>query len=88
MGNHHLLTKTDMTFVEWLTYGIEQNWIGPPVCSTHDGIPTSEWEDNQYENSDDICLHILRLYEDEVHRISIEDNHPPSIWRKTGWEQK
>ena len=29
----------------WLKYGIEQGFCGPPVCYTHDGIPTSEEED-------------------------------------------
>ena len=39
-------------FDEWMRIGIEKGWIGPAVCSTHDGIPTSEEEDLLWEEED------------------------------------
>lgn len=80
MGIRDLLTKT-INFEDWLIIGVQNNWIGPPICYTHDGLPTSADEDRQYDDGDDPCLHILRLYQDEVARLTIEDNHPPSVWR-------
>jgi len=39
-------------FDDWLAFGIKQGFCGPPVCSTHDGIPTSEEEDLLWEEED------------------------------------
>ena len=72
-----------MTFDEWHNIGISNNWCGPAVCYTHDGLPTSETEDEQFDEGDDICIHIVRLYENEDQRTLIETNHSPSIWRNT-----
>jgi len=70
------------TFTEWIKYGVEQGWCGPPVCYTHDGLPTSPEEDEEFEEHDP-CLHIVRLYEDSEHKLAVEDNHSPSVWRAT-----
>lgn len=86
MGTKNILTKT-MNFEDWLTIGVQNNWIGPPICYTHDGLPTSADEDKQFDEGDDPCLHILRLYQDEVARLTIEHNHTPSIWRNH-WTEK
>jgi hypothetical protein len=59
-----------MTFDEWIKAGIEHGYCGPPVCYTHD-----EFDEN------DPCLHIIRLYENTEHKISIERDHAPSQWR-------
>ncbi len=75
-----------LEFDEWLAIGMSKSWIGPPVCYMHDGLPTSEDEDNMMDNGEDPCFHILRLYEDEMHRLTIEMNHSPSQWRRSGWE--
>jgi hypothetical protein len=71
-----------MTFDEWLRLGMESGWCGPAVCQTHDGTPTTEAEDEEFEESDP-CLHILRLYADAGEKAGVEANHSPSIWRRT-----
>lgn len=71
-----------MTFDEWLRAGMESGWCGPAVCQTHDGTPTTEAEDEEFEESDP-CLHILRLYPDDITRKAVERNHSPSVWRRT-----
>ena len=48
-------------FLTWLRLGMKNGWIGPPVCDTHDGTPTSEEED---ESDYDCCVHVVRLYAD------------------------
>lgn len=72
-----------MEFDEWMKIGIENGWCGPAVCYTHDGLPTSELDDEEWENGGDPCIHIIRLYEDEEHKTAIEINHSPSNWRNT-----
>mgnify|MGYP007089743651 CR=1 FL=1 len=69
-----------MDFEQWLQYGHEQGWVGVPVCYTHDGLPTSETEDEEFETGDP-CIHIVRLYEDGEVKRGVEENHSPSIWR-------
>jgi hypothetical protein len=68
-------------FDEWIKLGIEKGWCGAPVCSTHDGIPQSQEEDNLWDEGTDPCIHIVRLYSDKDEQKAVEDNHPPSVWR-------
>lgn len=70
-----------MDFNEWLKYGMDNNWCGPAVCETHDGLPMSEAEYEEFYESDP-CIHILRLYIDEDHARAVEEAHSPSVWRK------
>lgn len=73
---------SNISFDEWVAIGIEKNWCGPPVCETHDGIPLSAAEEeDMYENGDDVCIHIVRLYASPEQRLFVEDNHSPSQWR-------
>lgn len=68
-----------MDYEEWFSIGREQGFISPAICSTHDGMPMSDDEMNEFENGDDPCIHILRLYEDKQKRDEVEKNVP--IWR-------
>lgn len=70
-----------MTLYEWLEYGYKQGFCGPAVCYTHDGIPTTEQEDEQWLEGLDPCMHIIRLYEEESPKEDVEANHTPSVWR-------
>lgn len=67
-----------MTFEEWLELGFNNGWVGPEVCITHDGLPTTEEED---EDDGDPCIHVIRLYEDADMKHAVEENHSPSLWR-------
>lgn len=71
-----------MTFDEWLAHGVAQGWCGPAVCYTHDGTPTTEAEDNEFDSGGDPCLHVVRLYPDDATKKAVEANHAPSVWRK------
>lgn len=70
-------------FEDWLREGIEKCWCGPPVCSTHDGTPTTADEDAAFDGGDDVCIHVIRPYKDAETKIAVEDNHHPSVWRNT-----
>lgn len=72
-----------ITFEEWLQTGMQNGWIGPPVCFTHDGIPSSASEDEEFESGYDPCQYGLRLYDDEQHMLEIQENHSPTNWRES-----
>ena len=69
------------TFEDWLAYGYRQGWCGPPVCEMHDGLPTSEQEDAEWDDNGEICVHVVRLYESLEVKAQVEANHSPSVWR-------
>jgi hypothetical protein len=73
----------DLTFDEWISYGIEKGWCGPPVCFTHDGLPMSDQEYAEFDEGQDPCSHIVRMYEDIDMKKNIEENHSPSKWRNS-----
>jgi hypothetical protein len=72
-----------MNFDEWVKFGFDNGWVGPPVCETHDGTPLS----NAEAWDDEPCIHIMRLYESAEHKDEIESGHAPSVWRASnqGW---
>jgi hypothetical protein len=70
----------EKTFDEWLQEGISNGFVGPAICYTHDGLPLSEQENEEFEEGDP-CVHILRLYEDLEMKKAVEENHSPSVWR-------
>lgn len=69
-----------MDFEEWLKFGFDQGWCGPAVCETHDGLPLSEKESEEFEEGDP-CVHIVRLYESPEVKAEVEDAHAASVWR-------
>jgi len=71
-----------MSYDEWIALGIANGWTGPAVCYTHDGLPTSAAEDDEFEVGDP-CIHILRLYDDAEVKQAVQENHSPSVWRAT-----
>jgi hypothetical protein len=71
-----------MTFNEWLNLGIKNYWCGPAICETHDGLPMTLEEEDDFFKGGDPCIHILRLYEDQIVAIQVEQNHSPSNWKK------
>lgn len=73
--------ELSFSFEEWAKYGWEQGWCGPPICYTHDGLPGSDQEFDQWHSGDDICIHIVRLYEDLEQKTAVEKNHVESVYR-------
>jgi hypothetical protein len=71
------------TFEEWIEEGYINGWVGAPVCYTHDGFPTSSSEDWAFDEGNDPCMHMVRLYDDSIAKAQVEENHGPSVWRAT-----
>lgn len=54
-----------MNFDEWLQYGIDNGFCSEQVCETHEGVPLTETEADLMENGTDVCLHVVRLGDEE-----------------------
>jgi hypothetical protein len=50
-----------MTFEQWLNEGIQLGYCSKPVCNTHEGLPSTEEEDEEWENGGDPCVPAVRL---------------------------
>lgn len=75
-----------MTQHEWLKLGITNGWCSPPICITHDGYPSTQEEDEEFEKGFDPCIHVIRPYEDETVKHLVEENCSPTIWRAAPYE--
>jgi hypothetical protein len=51
-----------VTFEEWLAYGHQQGWVSPIACATHDGVPNTDEEEEEWDAGHDPCQHVLRLW--------------------------
>ena len=51
-----------LTFDEWLEIGMKEGYCSSPVCNTHDGLPSSEEEDAEWEDGGDPCVPAVRLF--------------------------
>ena len=78
-----------MTFDEWLKHGYDKGFCSPPVCVTHDGIPTTALEDEEFDEGYDPCFHGVRLYDDLQMRNGCEANSSQAVWRaiELGWQK-
>lgn len=69
-----------MTFEQWMRIGIENRWVLPPTCYSHDGVPTSEEEEQQFDQGQDPCINVMRVCE-PVYWQDIYDNTTSMQWR-------
>lgn len=51
-------------FWHWAAHGERKGWVSDPVCATHDGIPGTPEENEEWEEGHDPCQHVLRLWGD------------------------
>lgn len=67
-------------FDTWMEIGLRQGFVGPPVCISHDGLPTTAEEDELIDE-EDICIHVIRPYRSVEERLAVETNHAPTMYR-------
>jgi hypothetical protein len=63
--------KEEMTFDEWLTYGITRDWNSAPICHTHDSFPSNK----------DRCVHYMLVYKNPEDANNMMDTFEPAYWR-------
>lgn len=49
-------------FNDWIEQGITRGWCSPPVCGSHEDVPTAEWEDELTDEGHELCQTVVRLY--------------------------
>lgn len=54
--------KAEMDIYEWLQYGISRGWCSETHCATHDGVPSTEGEDADWEEGFDPCQVVVRIW--------------------------
>ena len=59
------MAQEEMYFDTWLAYGVDHKWAMYPVCYMHDGVHTTEDEENEMEEGGDPCLHVIRVFSTE-----------------------
>jgi hypothetical protein len=50
-----------MDVFTWLELGLREGWCSKVVCATHDGLPSTDEEDDQWEAGEDPCVAAVRL---------------------------
>ena len=54
-----------LTQREWIQLGIDLGYCSEYACATHDGIPATEDEDEEWEAGGDPCQPVVRLWTDD-----------------------
>lgn len=49
-------------FWEWVQVGVARKWVSEPVCATHQGLPTTEQENDEWEEGFDPCSLGMRIW--------------------------
>jgi hypothetical protein len=76
----------DLTFDEWISYGLEKGWCGPPVCYTHDGLPMSEHEMQGFDDGEDPCMKLRLITHRHYGGIRTQTSIPYS--QEYGWNKE
>jgi hypothetical protein len=67
--------KTNMEYFEWRDLGISKGWISDPFCDTHSAGPITDEEDQAWENGEDPCMFVFRIYEEKIkHEIEVQES--------------
>ena len=61
-GNHPSVTH-ETAFYDWVRHGIDAGFCSRSVCVTHEGTPYTEAEADAFDDGDDLCCPVLRIYE-------------------------
>lgn len=65
MAREKKIRLSEMTyddFMDALHYGYKAGWISDIKCATHDGIPSTDSEDADWEEGYDPCQTVLRFW--------------------------
>ena len=68
--SHKLLIEAEyknrMNFFEWRDLGLANKWISEPFCDTHDTGYMTDEEEKAWENGEDPCMVVFRVWEDNI----------------------
>lgn len=49
-------------FWTWLSIGQERGWVSDGVCETHEGVPMSDGEVEEFDEGHDPCIPVIRVW--------------------------
>jgi hypothetical protein len=55
-----------------LQYGIDNGYCSNVVCFTHDSVPMTVEEEDEFGEGGDPCVAVVRPYHDEIERRAVE----------------
>jgi hypothetical protein len=55
-----------MDIHEWIDYGIKRGWCTPVYCDTHDSMELTDLEAQQWDDGEDPCIPVIRIWEDNA----------------------
>ena len=58
--------KAKMDFFDWRDLGIANGWISEPFCDTHDAGYLTEEEEKEWEEGNDPCMPVFRIWEENI----------------------
>ena len=61
-----MIDRLDLTFHDWLALGEMMGFCSAAVCETHDCLPMTEEEQEEFEEGNDPCVLAVRLYPEGV----------------------
>jgi len=64
--------KAIIDYFDWRDLGIANGWISEPFCDTHDVKFLTEEEEQAWENGEDPCMMVFRIYEDKIETDSYQ----------------
>jgi hypothetical protein len=68
--SHKLLIEAEyknrMSFFEWRDLGLANKWISEAFCDTHDTGYMTDEEEKAWENGEDPCMVVFRVWEDNI----------------------
>lgn len=53
-------------FWAWVAEGVRRGWVDPPGCDTHEGYRQTEEEQDQWDEGEDPCLLVMRVWYPET----------------------
>lgn len=81
-----MINLPELTFEEWVAVGIRNNYGGPPVCYSHDGLPCTPEEDDLWIQGEEPCISVIRVYENNIEARIIQENHSATQWRAVPYQ--
>jgi hypothetical protein len=60
--------KANMDYFDWRDLGISKGWISEPFCDTHDAGYMTEEEEKEWEEGNDPCMFVFRIWEENIEK--------------------
>ena len=61
-----------MNLQDWLAIGREHGLCSPIACETHEGVPQSDKEYQAWDNGEDPCIFVVRIYTEDTTMADVE----------------